>query len=41
VTARIDENGVKTEKLCLKHDSRGLFVENLNLERALNKETEG
>jgi hypothetical protein len=32
VSARIDENGVKTEKLRLKHDSRGLFVEDLKLE---------
>jgi hypothetical protein len=29
---RIDENGVKTEKLWLKYDSRGLFVKDLNLE---------
>jgi hypothetical protein len=33
VSARIDENGVKTEKLWLKHDSRGLFVKDLKLER--------
>jgi hypothetical protein len=32
MSARIDENGVKTEKLWLKHDSRGLFVKDLNLE---------
>jgi hypothetical protein len=32
VSARIDENGVKTEKLWLKHDSRSLFVEDLKLE---------
>jgi hypothetical protein len=32
VSARIDENGVKTEKLWLKYDSRGLFVEDLKLE---------
>jgi hypothetical protein len=32
VSARIDENGVKTEKLWLKHDFRGLFVKNLKLE---------
>jgi hypothetical protein len=32
VRARIDENGVKTEKLWLKHDSRGLFVNDLKLE---------
>jgi hypothetical protein len=32
VSARIDENGVKTEKLGLKHDSRGLFVKDLKLE---------
>jgi hypothetical protein len=29
--ARIDENVVETEKLWLKHDSRGLFVEDLKL----------
>jgi hypothetical protein len=29
VSARIDENRVKMEKLWLKHDSRGLFVEDL------------
>jgi hypothetical protein len=28
---RIVENGVKTEKLGLRHDSRGLFVEDLKL----------
>jgi hypothetical protein len=32
MSVRIDENGVKTEKLWLKHDSRGLFVEDLKLE---------
>jgi hypothetical protein len=32
VSARIVENRVKTEKLGLKHDSRGLFVEVLKLE---------
>jgi hypothetical protein len=32
VSARIDENGVKTEKLGLKHDSMGLFVKDLKLE---------
>ena len=26
MSARIDENGAKTEKLWLKHGSRGLFV---------------
>jgi hypothetical protein len=31
VSARIDENEVKTEKLWPKHDSRGLFVEDLKL----------
>jgi hypothetical protein len=31
VSARIDENGVKTEKLGLKHDPRGLFVGDLKL----------
>jgi hypothetical protein len=32
VSARIDENEVKTGKLWLKYDSRGLFVEDLQLE---------
>jgi hypothetical protein len=32
MSARIDENGVKTEKLWLKHDPWGLFVEDLKLE---------
>jgi hypothetical protein len=32
VSTRIDENGVKTEKLGLKHGSRGFFVENLKIE---------
>jgi hypothetical protein len=32
MSARIDENGVKTEKLWPKHDSTGLFVEDLKLE---------
>jgi hypothetical protein len=32
VSARIDENRVKMEKLWLKHDSRGLFVKDLKLE---------
>jgi hypothetical protein len=40
VSARIDENGVKTEKLGLKHESSGLFVKDLKL-RALTEETEG
>jgi hypothetical protein len=31
VSARIDENRVKTEKLGLKHDSKGLFVGDLKL----------
>jgi hypothetical protein len=31
VSARIDENGVKMEKLGPKHDSRGLSVEDLKL----------
>jgi hypothetical protein len=39
VSARIDKNKVKTEKLWLKHDSRGLFVEDLKLKRALTEET--
>jgi hypothetical protein len=29
---RIEEYGVKTEKLWLKYDSKGLFVEYLKLE---------
>jgi hypothetical protein len=32
MSARIDENRVKTEELWLKHDSRGLFIEVLKLE---------
>jgi hypothetical protein len=32
MSARIEENGVKTEKLWPKHDFRGLFVEDLKLE---------
>jgi hypothetical protein len=32
VSARIVENGVKTEKLWLKRDSWGLFVEVVKLE---------
>jgi hypothetical protein len=32
MSERIDENGVKTEKLWLKHDSRGLFIEDLKLQ---------
>ena len=32
MSARIDENGVKTEKLWLKHGSRGLFVIDLNFQ---------
>jgi hypothetical protein len=32
VSARIDENRVKIEKLWLKYYSRGLFVEDLKLE---------
>jgi hypothetical protein len=31
VSARIDENGVKMEKLGLKYDSKGLFAEDLKL----------
>jgi hypothetical protein len=31
VSARIDENEVKTENLWLKYYSRGLFVEDLKL----------
>jgi hypothetical protein len=31
VSARIDENGVKTKKLGLKHGSRDLFIIVLNL----------
>jgi hypothetical protein len=33
MSTRIVENGVKTEKLGLKHDSRCLFVGDLKLER--------
>jgi hypothetical protein len=29
---RIDENGVKMEKLWLKHDSKDLFLKDLKLE---------
>jgi hypothetical protein len=32
MSARINENGVKMEKLWLKYDSRGLFVKDLKLE---------
>jgi hypothetical protein len=32
MSARIDKNEVKMEKLWLKHDSRGLLVEDLKLE---------
>jgi hypothetical protein len=32
VSARIDENGVKMEKLGLKQDFRGFFVKGLKLE---------
>jgi hypothetical protein len=31
VSARIDENGVKTEKLWLKHSFRDLLVKDLKL----------
>jgi hypothetical protein len=41
VSARIDESGVKTEKLWLKHDSRGLFVEDLKLEGLRPKKSRG
>jgi hypothetical protein len=34
---RIDENGIKTEKLWLKHDSRGLFVKDLHLQELWTK----
>jgi hypothetical protein len=37
VSARINENGVKTEKLELKHDPRGLFVEDLKLKGLFQK----
>jgi hypothetical protein len=37
VSARIDENRVKTEKLWIKYDSRGLFVEDLKLEELWTK----
>jgi hypothetical protein len=32
MSARINENGFKMEKLGLKYDSRGLFVKDLKLE---------
>jgi hypothetical protein len=41
VSARINENGVKMEKLWLKHGFRGLFVNDLKLKRALNEEIKG
>jgi hypothetical protein len=31
MSTRINKNGVKTEKLGLKYDSRGLFAEDLKL----------
>ena len=38
VSARIDENGVKTKKLCLKQGSKDLFAIDLNFQGlALNK----
>jgi hypothetical protein len=37
VSARIDENGVKMEKLRLKYDYRGLFVKDLKLEGLCTK----
>jgi hypothetical protein len=39
VSARIVENEVKTEKLWLKHDSRGLFVEDFKLEGLWTKKS--
>jgi hypothetical protein len=39
VSRRIDENGVKTKKLWLKYDSRGLFIENLKLKGLWKKKT--
>ena len=40
MSARIDENGAKTEKLWLKQDYRGLFVRILERTGALGEETE-
>jgi hypothetical protein len=39
VSVGIDENGVKTEKLWPKHDSRGLFVGDLKLEGLWTKKS--
>jgi hypothetical protein len=39
VSARINENGDRTEKLWLKHDSRGLFVKDLKLKGLRTEET--
>jgi hypothetical protein len=41
MSVKFDENGVKTEKLWLKHDSRGLFVEDLKLEGLWTKKPGG
>jgi hypothetical protein len=41
VSARIDENGVKMEKLWVKHVSSGLICKRFETRRALNKETDG
>jgi hypothetical protein len=37
VSARIDENSIKIEKLWLKHDSRGLFVKDLKIKGSKRK----
>ena len=39
MSARIDENRAKTEKLWLKQGSRGLFVRVLERTEALGEET--
>ena len=40
MSARIDENGAKTEKLWIKQSSRDLFVRVLERTGALGEETE-
>ena len=41
MSARIDENGAKTEKLWLKHGSMGLFVKVLKEQGLWVKKTKG
>ena len=41
MSARIDENGIKTKKLWLKQGSRGLFFKSFERTGALSEETEG